>query len=395
METRVKFRISAFRRLPSPYGKGDEGESKAQMFYALCDVTELPDDFPMKTNPREQNLHTSVAKKIKLSLLEEETEDFYLLNRGILLSAKSVEHDNAHSELTITFEDDDLHGNVDGGHTYTIIKQNKRNITPGKQFVKIEILTGVEDLFPQLAAARNTSVQVQDKSIAELENRFDIIKETIEMETDYFDRIIYKQNADGDIDIGDIISILNLFNLDAYPDNLVSFPIQSYSGRSKCIERYIKAHKDYGSNMQNPYVKMKPIMTDIFKLYDRLETNIGEYYRQSRPDGKAKYGSVKGVSGSVGQGKFKSKFYQKTMDYATPTAFLYPILGAFRALVNSAGVGGYSWKSDPFETMDKIGKELVDTTIDRSRSLGNNPNAVGKDMGNWKTLYMLAKMSTT
>ena len=42
--------------------------------------------------------------------------------------------------------------------------------------------------------------------------------------------------------------------------------------------------------------------------------------------------------------------------------------------------------------MDKLGKELVSITIERSRILGNNPQSVGKDRGHWKTLYMTLKM---
>lgn len=39
-----------------------------------------------------------------------------------------------------------------------------------------------------------------------------------------------------------------------------------------------------------------------------------------------------------------------------------------------------------------LGAELVDTTVERSRTLGNNPQSVGKDTGNWNTLYMTLKL---
>lgn len=391
MKTEVKFKAESFRKIPNPYAKTKEEEAKAQMYVALCDVTQLPCNFPMQTNPREQNLNTGVAKKIKNSLIEEGSLDFFLLNRGILLSSKDAVYDNAKGELTITFEDEEVHGNVDGGHTYSIIKEHQKELTPGSQYVKLEILTGVEDIFTRLAAARNTSVQVQDKSIAELENRFEIIKSAIEKEDKIFPRIIYKQNADGDIDIADILSILNLFNIDEYRNDQFEYlPIQSYSSKSKCVDRYIKLHKKFGDGQLNPFVKMKPIIVDILKLYDQLEVKIGDYYTILIPGGK--YGRIKGISGINGAGRFESKFYQNTMDYMTPNSFIYPILGAFRALVIEEE-NGYKWCRDPFTLMDKIGKELVSTTIDRSRTLGNNPNATGKDTGNWKTLYMITKMS--
>ena len=361
------------------------------MYFAICDVTEIPDDFPMNTNPREQNLNTGVAKKIKMSLEAESEKNFFLLNRGILLSAKEVNYNNSKSELTIGFEDEDVHGNVDGGHTYRIIRELKNRVTPGSQYVKIEILTGVEDIFAQLAAARNTSVQVQDKSIAELEDRFDIIKKVLQDEPKIMDRVIYKQNADGDIDITEILSILNLFNLEEYPNNQTeNYPIQSYSGKAKCTDRYIKLHRTLGESIENPYVKMSPIIIDIFKLYNRLETKMSEYYSQGNQGGR--YGRIKGVTGGAGDGKYSSKFYSQQMDYSTPTGFIYPILGAFRALVSAGDDGCYMWKSDPTEILDKLGNELVCTTVDRSRTLGNNPQSVGKDRGHWRTLFITVKM---
>lgn len=47
---------------------------------------------------------------------------------------------------------------------------------------------------------------------------------------------------------------------------------------------------------------------------------------------------------------------------------------------------------NPFIVIDDFGAELVETTIERSQSLGNNPQLVGKDSCNWKTLYMTVKL---
>ena len=76
------------------------------------------------------------------------------------------------------------------------------------------------------------------------------------------------------------------------------------------------------------------------------------------------------------------------MDYNSPKGFLYPILGAFRALVVENKAGMYEWKTDPFAVLDEYGPMLVDGTVELSRALGNNPNAVGKNLSNWRNLYM-------
>ena len=385
----LKFKTKSFRKIPNPFYNSDNFINNSEMYIMICDVKDIPKDIPMETNPREQKLNTAVAKKIRTSLINERSNNFYLLNRGLTVSAKSVEYDNKNDLATIEFEDSNVHGDIDGGHTYKIILEEQENLDYGEQFVKIEVLTGVEDIFQELAAARNTSVQVQDKSIAELENRFNIIKRAIEKEP-YYNNIYFKENENGDIDVADIISILNLFNIDKYPDKNEN-PIVSYTGKGQCIKNYINTHKQYEDSLKNPYAKMNNIIPDIFKLYDHLEKNMRKFY--SNGVSNKKYGLVTGVTTRKdGKEPFKTKFYKEEIDYLTPNGFIYPIMGAFRALLKEDENGYYKWRKDPIKIMDKIGPELVSNTINMSRELGNNPNATGKNKTLWMNLYMIVYM---
>ena len=81
------------------------------------------------------------------------------------------------------------------------------------------------------------------------------------------------------------------------------------------------------------------------------------------------------------------------MDYSTPNGFIYPILGAFRALVREKD-GKYEWIKDPIKVLDELGNNMVASTIQMSRDLGNNPNATGKNSNLWQTLFMQVKMTT-
>ena len=392
-EKTLTFKVESFRRIPNPYQQKatkTEDEYFPQMYFAICDVKNLPSDIPMETNPRDQSMGKAVVKKIKQSLLDTADSVFYLLNRGMVISAKSVHYDNNSGNMTIVFEDLDVHGDIDGGHTYKSILEKRDQLNVGDQYVKLEILTGVEDMFQSLAAARNTSTQVEDKSIAELEDRFDLIKDAIKNEP-FCNSVYFKENAPGDIDVADIISLLTMFNLDKFPD-ITSFPTMAYSGKKKCIDYYIAAHKESGETGANPYYKMKSIMVDIFKLYDTLEVKIGEYYKQKNPGGR--FGLIKGVAASKSGLQYKSRFYGNDLDYQTATGLLYPIIGSLRALVKEEN-GHYAWKTNPFAMLEKVGNDLVDTTVERSRSLGNNPQSVGKDTGNWKTLYMTVALALT
>ena len=378
--TTMKFKVESFRKIPNPYK--EDANKIPEMYVAICDVKNIPDNIPMETNPRKQNLKNGVSKKIKRSLVEE--MDFHLLNRGLLISAKEVSFNNYDSTMTVVFEDSECHGDVDGGHTYQIILNNRDDLEFEKQFVKLEILTGVESMFQDLADARNTSTQVQDKSIAELKDYFELIKETIGTE-EFSNRVYYMENDDGDIDVGDILAILNLFNIDRY-NGMDSFPVVSFSSRKRCIDQYIEMYVKYGNGPANPYVKMKPIMIDIFKLYDKLEHCMAEYYRTKVTSGK--FGAITGVNNAKPGKSFLSKFYLKELQHSSPNGFLFPILGSLRALVKEEN-GKYTWGGkNPFELLDAVGPELVFTTVERSRTLGNNPPQVGKDSGNWQTLFM-------
>ena len=115
------------------------------------------------------------------------------------------------------------------------------------------------------------------------------------------------------------------------------------------------------------------------------------FYRKKNPNGR--YGAVKGVLVPKEDQPLQSKFYQNSLDVQSPNGFIYPILGAFRALLKEKD-GYYEWKVNPFDILDKVGPELVESTVSMSRSLGNNPQSTGKDANLWKMLYMTVAFAT-
>ena len=384
MET-IKFKVNSFRKIPNPFSQDKSSAfSKIENYVAVLDVKHLPTNIPKETNPREQKLTTSVARSIETSLLRPSEENFLLLNRGLLISSESVSFDSKTSMLTLNFKDISVHGNIDGGHTYEIIKKNQDALEFKDQFVKIEIVTGMDDYFQDLARARNTSTQVKDKSIAELENKFDIIKRSLPSKI--LENVSFKENEEGRIDVVDLLATLNLFDLSKYPNNqFQSFPVVSYSGKAQCIRYYLKYYSDYNENIRNPYVKMGKIIEDILKLYDYIELNIDSYYRDSPG---MKYGSIKGVSVR----KSRSAFTQQEINYLTPKSFIFPILSSLRSLIEIDSEGYYKWEIDPFKFLDEHGSEFVEILINSHRELGHNPNSTGKSKNLWNTIFMTATM---
>lgn len=377
------FSATCFRMIPSPYGESTLAVIQRPVTYqAYVEIQDLPDNFPMDTNPREQNLKTKVAKKIRESIHEYD-ETFHIKNRGIVLSAKEVSYDTKTRKMTITMDDPEVHGNIDGGHSYKILLQEREDIKE-KQYVRVEVITNAEAFFTELAAARNTSVQVMDKAIAELEKKFNPLKRYID--SDLNNDISYKENDVRRINIETIMAILSCFDLcrNATGD---SQPVHAYSQKSQCIKNYLTYYdSDLKNNTEvNPFIKMGPIIMDILSLYDLVEQDYEKKYKEAFPGGVLK--KVKGVDSKENK-IYYTEIFNKTVECKVPKGFIFPIISSFRSLVYDNGET-YEWRNgvNPFEYFDKYGATMVKYTVERYRTLGNNPNALGKDTGLWRELF--------
>ncbi|MCB7079213.1 AIPR family protein [bacterium 210928-DFI.3.100] len=108
-------------------------------------MKDLPENIPLDVNPRVPKMGTNVEKRLINAVVEPET-DFYINNRGIVISAKSLSFNSVDSEVTIDIgnQDDESdrynYGILDGGHTYTDIIQNRNRIPEDiEKYVRIHL----------------------------------------------------------------------------------------------------------------------------------------------------------------------------------------------------------------------------------------------------------------
>lgn len=379
----ISVKPNSFCSLPSPI-EGDH--AKKYIFYVKVD--EVPAGIPMATNPRNQKLTSSVAKAVTDSLLSNDG-CFHQKNRGIVLSAQHVAYDPQAQTVDIFFEDMTKHGNIDGGHTYKIICEHSGMEL--NQYVQFEVMTGVEGIIENLAEARNTSVQVDEKSMAELAQKFDPIKEGLEG-MPFYKRIAFKQNQVSTddttgknlkmIDAREVVAIINMFNIEKYDS--MTHPIQAYSSKAKMLELYL----------QDPefYRKYVNVMPDIFDLYDQIETEFADAYNSAGGRyGRKKYSGYKDDS-VIG----KSKFGMNDLRYKIPDGYMYPAVAAFRAYLQyNKKTGKYEWKDNvsPGDIWNGCKKELTSSIMNLASSIGDNPNAVGKDPSIWEFAYMKVELT--
>ncbi len=375
----------SFKRLDDPF---ENGLSKKYVFYAK--VADVPDGFPMDTNPRDQKLSSGVAIDIKESL-ESNDGYFHLKNRGIVLSAKNVHYDNKNCNVTVDFGDNDetdVYGDIDGGHTYKIICENRENNYD--QYVQFEMMTGVEEIIAQLAEARNNSVQVDVKSMAELMLKFEPLKEGLEG-LPFFKRIAFKQNQlefddngkkEKMIDAREIVAIVSMFNINKYG---LTQPIQAYSSKAKMLEYYLEE--------PNFYRKFVNVIPDIFDLYDAIECEFANAFNESGGRyGRRKYAGFKD-NRVIG----KSKFFENDLIYKIPDGLMYPTVAAFRCLLcENSKSEKFEWKDgvDPLKVWNKCKVVLTTAIMNFANSIGDNPNRVGKDPNIWNLAYMTVLMNS-
>ena len=389
--TQLKLKAKEFKKMADPnYPKG-----KHIKYVCYVQANSIPQEMSdwMETNPREQKMTTNVANKIKDSLRD--NEYFHELNRGILISSLSTVWDNKTEELIISFDNPEIHGNIDGGHTLrAILEAKSKNYLSNDRFVFFEIFEGIESPV-ELAAARNTSVQVDLKSIAELENSFEVLKEALSNNS-FYNRIQFKMNEHYNdegidpIDVREIIAILLMFSQEIYPyktaDGVLSDvqPIQCYSGKEASLKKFLKQNggteEQQKIDRENMIRNMMPIIGDIFGLWEKIETTFAIVTNSTgKRFGTRKYTKHDGEK-VVG----KSFLMQQDLTYYIPKGLMYPVVGAFRALIQRNADGTYFWKKNPIDVWDTLGPKLVTIILDEK---AENPDVIAKNSNLWSNLF--------
>ena len=383
----LKFKVEALRTLVSPYRKEDNDESTFEtIYYLLGDMKELPADIPLDVNPREPKMTTNVARSLLSAVVEPET-DFYINNRGIVIAAKALTFNSSDSEVTIDIgnQDDEndrfLYGILDGGHTYTAIMK-KRNEIPAdlRKFVRIEVITNVQNI-TRLSDARNTSVQVSDMALFNLDDNLDDIKSAIAGQV-YADLIAYKDNENKPIHVSELLRLMYAFDIDKYPDDSAA-PVQSYSGKAQVFKRYKQA-------FETPFYKsLTKHLTTLVELYDIIERELPEKYKEyKKAQGVAnpRFGSVRGIESLCNP--TTTEFLATPTNYSVSSGYIYPIFGAFRSLLGfDKSEGTVSWLFDPIGIWNEVGTSIVQNTFETC----TNPQLAGKDKQLWLSNYRIVE----
>jgi len=382
--------VVSLRRIPS---KADSDGFRT--YIAVVSVFDLPDLTEWrKINVRDPKLNGAVPKAIRKTL-DEDPSSFLFKNRGLVITAKAVKFDNESSTLTVELENPDIHGLLDGGHTYKVMNaycsdvEREQIPSQDQAFVRLEIMEGFNgEQILDIVDARNTSNQVKDQSLMELAKSFDGIKKEI-AEEPYANKVAYKeyeimQGTDGKtskpIDVREIIALMTLFDKEHYGDN--NHPIVAYSQKAACLNRF----RDYPDS----YKKILPLLKDILRLWDVIHRDMRIWYQDSkyRQGQGAKFGRITGVTADRTVPLY---FLDETATDIIPTSFKYPILAALRAFVEESD-GHYHWGLNVEDALNnELGEQLTEVLTANAIEL-RNPNKLGKTSSVWDQCYSKAQV---
>ena len=268
------------------------------------------------------------------------------------------------------------------------------------RYVFFEVFEGLDSPV-ELAAARNTSVQVDLKSIEELEGSFKVLKEVFSP-LPFATRIAYKMNEHYDdndispIDVREVIAILNMFNQALYPITVGGrlpdiHPVQSYTGKEASLRRFLSLNTKDNPNKREEILKnMSAIVHDIFELWDIIEC---DFPAMALKAGK-RYGTRKYSKYDADKTVGESTFGLNDLKHTVPKGLLYPLMGAFRALVQ-VNDNKYSWKIPPKSVWNDIGSQLASIILDEKI---DSPDGIAKNSNLWsnlfKEIFIFGHMST-
>lgn len=365
----------------------EEKESLIKTHFLFILLKNLPKELPMGPNPRRANEKAKPCRQM-FETLEKEPELFTDCNRGLFLIAEKVYYPNQNDKKSIVIdfgEDEDGNikgGLVDGGHTYKVLKTSMADETLVDLPIFLTIIEGADQFATQLARARNTSVQVKETSIANLDREFEPIKKALGK---YAEKIIWSENENVNnekavFSVEDLMALMTAQNLDLYDSE--HQPTVAYTGTATCFNKWMNKKNRYS------YEKLYSILPSIVETYEHLYKKYESYAKDS---GTRRFGGINGIEKERGKGKkkkvvIKLPFTEEIVNYKMANGFILPIFSALRFLLKEDN-GEYKWMMEPKQFLDKHAPRLVSKILDaHSNENGSNPNKTGKSKMLWENI---------
>ena len=450
--------VSAIIKIENPSLRVLNNIRRITGFVKVRGLIDIITNLNLDANPR--NAKKSPVTKDIIETIRETPELYPFKSKGILIGASEcVELER--NRYSLSFQNLKLEGILDGGHNTLAIalylleesillsnnpkfiaeKQKELNRVKTwdemkkfwgkmirsvsnlkqKESDALDALVPVELLVPDtdseenihdfltsillICAARNNNVQLRDETLANQDGVFDSLKEILERQIpDVYDKVSWKTNQLGDIDIRFLISLVwiplgvALKHLDGKGTLTSIKPLPgttAYSSKSEAVKRYrelIKA-KDISEKVtggdkntwvvRNSYIKSAlEMVPTVLKVYDYVYENFQDAYNKN--DGK--FGRIEAVKNESKQRRnFITPFGGKNIEgpekMVPPAGYMMPVVYGLRELVKvDEESETLSWAVDPMKFFGEISNltKIVGSFMGNMRDVGFDPQRVGK-----------------
>ncbi len=401
----------------------------------------LIDAVDLSANPRSAK-RGSVTAQIEMTL-DESPELFPAKTKGILLASSSYRA-LERSRYQLSFEDADLEGLLDGGHTSLatgrhilratgIPDAELKKVSDWQTFketwkkyrseiddvadtlnfqVPIEIQVPAEmsdrELVDQfrtslldIGAARNNNVQLSDETKANKQGLYEPLKEYLP--PTLADRIEWKSNEGGDVKVREIVALcwIPLSKLDL-PEGIRINANQIYRNKGACVEAFnkllglesvsSKIEGGYALHLEDDQVRSAiKLGADFPAIYDEVYARFPDLYNKAG----GSYGKITAVrmydpdmvkehNPKYLRRKPETPFFSRPVMYTCPDGFIVPLLYAMRAIIETDKKGLLKWSMDPIKFLDRYLLELMGSYRLAMDMATFDPQKLGKNIGTYQ-----------
>lgn len=315
--------------------------------------------------------------KAMMNTIELAPRIFHLRNRGITYITTQASYDPSALTITIPAETKlERWGIADGGHTFEAIKQTVESLEDYKDvtnwtmpYVQIKfVITEKAEHVASIVEGRNTSLQVQQYTLDEYNDRFDDLKKALDLSGLSRDLVAYRENEDKEWHIVEIVQRLACFLRERW---IRTQPTAMYKSKSKALRLFTNPTT---STEFNPL--LSPVLKDIVTLPEFIQA---EFSRGHIINGR-KFGRLKSVK------PLNKPWTRPGTNYITnhkmDAAVLLPMAAAFRELLEINKRGQYQWKLPYQQVFRQCAAELYEVLVEHT-SRARLGGHVASDMDYW------------
>jgi len=364
------------------------GHRPAKVFYSYVRAGDFPVELKnhLEVNPRKVKIRpkdgyvTSGVGPAIIDTLMEDPETMANRSLGVTILAKFfklVTNPGGNKILEVTLEDSEIHGLVNGSHTYfsCLYAQKHSNGGLKKAYVPLTVKSGLtsEEAYDS-ADGLNTLQQVDATSLMNLDSQFELIKKN--MTPEQIQEVRWTQGDEGNVPASHVCMMLEGMDSLRYTEDV--HPTSLYRQRTKVLRNW---EEDYNKKHMKEMVKDR--LQDLLWLYAKLHDDIPKFYNENGGGyGKLHFSGTKG--------KYHIPFSPVTTTYKVPMGLVFPAFAAYRAVLakkrKRVEIQGIYKK-----TVKRLVKKLTGEL--GTNKPGCDPGELGRNNDKFDLLYGLVDMA--